>query len=168
MGSEIGLARSRRLVHDFVTAPLPLETVLPRLDNEPSPIPTLVQAAAWWPDGDRPVAPLLASGEVVPELTTPRPRTRPSPADILVATTHDRGDGCSFRLSWPERLNRLPPFDGELVVLEAAPDHTWIGLEGAISLLMGAGRSEQEHREAQIAIRRFLTNLSYAVTTEDR
>lgn len=130
---------ARRLVQDFVTAPVPLASVLPQLAGQPSTIPSLVAMAA------------SAS-------TTCRPDV--AAVDVRVVGERPRPGGWSVQLGWPDGACGLPGFDGELVLHELIPDSTWVALEGAVSLALSGELSDRELRHAQWQLRRLLTSLS--------
>lgn len=136
-----------RLVQDFVTAPRPLTAILPRMVDEPSTLPTMVERAAGRGNGD-------------PERTDDEATTA-----VAVLSARDRHDGWSAHVTWSDFLGGVPPFDGEIVVLGADPHRTWIALEGTVTLASHAAWSEAPLRLARLEIRTFLQHLAEAVTS---
>ena len=144
-GSDVQQAAlgTRRLVQDFVTAPLPLTAVLPVVAVDPSPLPAMVTQAATrgGPEGGAAEAPV-----------------------VLVVDARQLHDGWSAHLTWSDFIGGVPPFDGELVILGADPHRTWIALEGTVRLASHADWSDAPLRLARLEIREFLNQLAQVVS----
>ncbi len=137
-----------RLVQDFVTAPRPLQAVLPVVAGDPVTLPTMVERAA---------------GRVERDPDSPEHHSATS---VAVLSARERRDGWSAHVVWNGFLGGVPPFDGELVVVGADPHRTWIALEGTVTLPSHAGWSEAPLRLARLEIREFLLHLAEVVSSE--
>ena len=136
-----------RLVQDFVTAPRPLHAVLPVVAGEGATLPTMVERAA---------------GRVERDPDRPEHQAATS---VAVLSARERHDGWSAHVVWNGFLGGVPPFDGELGVVDADPHRTWIALEGTVTLASHAGWSEAPLRLARLEIREFLEHLADVVSS---
>ena len=139
----------RRLLQDFVTAPVPYAAMRPLALSQPSRVPGWIEGAMWSPP--------------IPDLA----RKASTRRRVELHASRERVDGWSTRVGWPGGLRGFPAFDGELL-LHGIDDDTFIGLQGAVSLAEASMWTERELREARVQLRGLLTNMSKLVAHDLR